>query len=72
MSKLKEAIEYYDIFLENHDSKDAKQLLTSAGFNVIFVDTEANMVGIEGISNPLDIFQDMGYRRLDGDYCLVW
>lgn len=72
MSKIKEAIEYYDVFLDKHGRDEAITMLTSKGFVVIGYDPECNLLMAEGFEDPTKIFSDMRWHEEDGQYRLTW
>lgn len=68
MSKIKNAIEYYDIFLDKYTKDEAVEMLVNEGFHIIGYDEECNLLMVEGYRDPVEVFLDIQSQN----YRLVW
>lgn len=63
MSKIKDAMKYYDIFLQKHTKREAVKMLNSKGYAQVRYDPTANLVSCIGLQDPSEIFGDMKWRE---------
>lgn len=72
MSKIANAIDYYDIFLEKYTKDKAISLLKANGFTEYDYDPISNSIAVRSITDPTMIFSDMRWRENQDQYELVW
>ncbi len=63
MSKIAEAMEHYEIYLDTKSTDEAIELLTDAGFVMIEYDSDIpiiyGLMDFYGLTDPVDIFTDI-------------